>query len=251
MDKIIIKLDEYILRNVHPVTIIVYGAGGTGSHLVWHLARVNAALLMMGLKGIDLSVVDFDSVGATTPVRAMLNYSGIGFSKALSLVSGINASFGIKWKAYPRYIRSADFIILCTDTVRSRRMILDEYVKTSNYKYYIDCGNTSDSGQIILGTSKNEYLNMKKSSKSFWYVPDFFDMFPDVQDEDVRESCSVFESVQRQGIFVNSIIANLAGQMIYELLAEHAIDHHGYFMNMENGWSKIPVELRKLEKKKK
>jgi PRTRC genetic system ThiF family protein len=242
--KKILFLDEYLLRELHPIVITIYGAGGTGSHLAVQLARVNFALLSMGRRGLDVTVVDSDECGSTTPVRAQLNPYAIGQLKALSLISGLNSAYGTNWKSQQQGFipTNCDFFITCTDTVRSRREIFDSF--GDKYKYFIDCGNGDASGQVIMGTSKRLSMNQKKS-KFMYSVPNVFDMFPNIQDEDTRDSCSVYESIRNQGLFVNSILANLCANMIYEFLTDHALDYHGYFFNMENGWAKIPITYLK------
>ncbi len=53
---------NYLLDPRHPVTVILIGAGGTGSQALTLLARMNSALMGLGHPGLFVKVYDPDIV---------------------------------------------------------------------------------------------------------------------------------------------------------------------------------------------
>ena len=47
--------DKYLLSPYHPVTVLVAGAGGTGSQVITSLARMSVALQALGHPGLHLT----------------------------------------------------------------------------------------------------------------------------------------------------------------------------------------------------
>ena len=54
--------DKYLLSPYHPVTVLVAGAGGTGSQVITNLARMSVALQALGHPGLHLTAFDPDTV---------------------------------------------------------------------------------------------------------------------------------------------------------------------------------------------
>lgn len=50
--------DKYLLSPYHPVTVLVAGAGGTGSQVITNLARMSVALQALGHPGLHLTAFD-------------------------------------------------------------------------------------------------------------------------------------------------------------------------------------------------
>ena len=45
--------DKYLLSPYHPITVLVAGAGGTGSQVITSLARMSVALQALGHPGLS------------------------------------------------------------------------------------------------------------------------------------------------------------------------------------------------------
>ena len=235
MENKLIFLDNSLLNNVHAIRINVFGAGGTGSHLMLHLARIHYALKLIGRKGLQVSLVDIDVVRESSPARAMIAPCTIGESKSASVISSVNITYGTNWRAFngtEDLPKNCDFLITCTDTVLSRKLILEQFKDC--YIYHIDIGNSSESGQIVMGR--------KSGKKGVKKIPGIFDLHKKLKDEDVRHSCSIFDSLSMQGLFINSLAAQLCGQMIFEFIEKRNLNYHGFYFNIDNGWAKIPIK---------
>src|ERR1700759_800323 len=93
--------DSGLLNPTNPVTINLIGSGGTGSHLLTALARMNHALTALGHAGLHLQVFDDDKVSEANLGRQLFAESELGQYKAVALINRINRFFGTNWKAVP------------------------------------------------------------------------------------------------------------------------------------------------------
>ena len=91
--------DNYIINPMHPLTVNVIGAGGTGCQVVTALARINCALQGLGHTGLDVTVYDDDIVTMANLGRQLFMVSEVGANKADVLVTRINRFFDFEWEA--------------------------------------------------------------------------------------------------------------------------------------------------------
>lgn len=123
--------DKYLLSPYHPVTVLVAGAGGTGSQVITNLARMSVALQALGHPGLHLTAFDPDTVTEANIGRQLFSETELGLNKATALVTRVNRFFGYAWEArecrYPiitkegdKSVPLANIIITCTDNTRSR-----------------------------------------------------------------------------------------------------------------------------------
>lgn len=173
-------VDNYLLNPLHPVTIHLIGAGGTGSQVLTCLARLDVTLKALNHPGLFVTVYDPDMVAESNLGRQLFGYSDLGLNKAVCLLSRINLFFGNDWKAEPRAypanainvdrVDLANITITCTDNVKSRVNLsnLFSQVPERSYRdyqtplYWMDFGNTQTSGQVIIG-SVSEQIKQPKS----------------------------------------------------------------------------------------
>lgn len=238
----------YLLNPNHKVTIALIGCGGTGSYILTKLALLNNALISLGHIGLDVTVWDPDIVEPSNLARQLFFESDIGHSKAITLTDRINWNFGLDWLANKKYYDAdtvthsdrANITISCVDTVRARKEIayalnnLNSTYPPNMPYYWIDCGNSHQSGQVILGS-----LNKKDK------MPTFTECFPDltIDQNDDEPSCSVAQSLNRQDLFINSFIADLAMQMLWTMFRYAGIDYRGVYFNLETmEMNKIPIQ---------
>ena len=88
-----------------------------------------------------------------------------------------------------------------------------------NKRYlYFDLGNGKDSGQIIIGQKDSRY-------------GDFFEHFPDVQDEKVKESCSMPEALSKQDLNINRLMALHASNLLWKLFRKGKLECCGMYIN--------------------
>lgn len=242
--------ENYLLAPVHPIEVNLIGAGGTGSQVLTSLARINCALIQLGHPGLHVTVIDDDIVTPSNLGRQLFAPTEIGLNKAFVLTTRINRFFGLDWDAvreqYPyESCATANITITCVDNVKARIEIGKYLRKNKNGSagdkdytmpyYWLDFGNTTDTGQVVLGTI-NPVKQPKKrkieSSVTLKCVDELFNL-SEVKDEDSGPSCSLAEALRKQDLFINSTIAQLGCNILWKLFSG-SIENHGVFLNLKN-----------------
>jgi len=228
----------YLLNPTHLITAALVGVGGTGSQVLSSLARINKGLQGLGHPGIHVTVYDHDEVSESNVGRQMFSPADIGVNKAISSVTRLNRFFGYDWRAAPHEYRGepVNIIISCTDNVKSRMYISQifnddkqfarNHIDHHTLMYWLDFGNTRNIGQVILGSVFKDKKHRLKS------VTHLFDLSR-VNEEDQGPSCSLAEALQKQDLFINSTLANLGCNILWKLITQGQLDHHGLYLNLE------------------
>jgi PRTRC genetic system ThiF family protein len=254
-----------------PIRVLVVGAGGTGSAITMGLPYLDQALRVWGrFAGLDVVLMDADTVSETNCIRQPFSISDIGLSKAIVLVSRINLFWGTNWKAEPRNFdertferiqdSSIDFLIGCVDSRAARSVIARSLVKSNNRTaYWLDLGNNAASGQFVLGQPWN--ARNRRSAERLRTVNELYPEIADVKaGEDPLPSCSAVEALERQEPFINQTLAASALTMLARLLRYGKIEQHGGFYNAATGkltalpadpalWRKTRLRNRKMQAK--
>lgn len=241
--------DNYILNPSHRITVDVIGGGGTGSQVVGALARMDYALFKLGHPGFQVRVFDGDIVTEANIGRQLFSLNDIGQFKSAVLVSRINGFYGNAWeavcKAYPVDSEStANITISCVDNIASRinigKSLRDSarcnYRDTARPIYWLDFGNQTDRGQVILGTiSKIAQPKSKKGvvAVSLPCVDEVFDLTK-VDETESGPSCSLAEALSKQDLFVNSLLTQVGCALLWKLCYEGSITTRGAFVNLSN-----------------
>ncbi|WP_434034770.1 PRTRC system ThiF family protein [Cupriavidus sp. a3] len=224
--------------------VAVVGAGGTGSALLPNLARLHHAMLELGHPGgIDCTVYDDDTVSETNIGRQGFYPVDVGQHKATLIVNRLNNLMGTRWEAQTRRIGSGDrlvcdMVIGCVDTRAARKAILGAMNRGTG-GYYLDCGNESDSGQVILGQVRG---------KAAQRLPHVGDLFPELLNPkgdkaDTAPSCSMAEALQKQSLVINQAIAVQAYNLLWTLFRTGALKYCGAFVNLAVGHTNpLPVD---------
>lgn len=257
------RLDLRLLNK--QVEVVVVGAGGTGSQVIAGLAQLHFALVSLGHQhGLQVSLVDDDTVSEANIGRQMFYPSDVGQAKASVLVNRVNLTMGLAWKAATERITSAsnlraDIVIGCVDNRKARQSILKAM---SNYGgYWLDFGNKQHDGQVILGQVKGKWGSKEESC-----LPHVGDLFPELVDpsldaEDDMPSCSLAEALEKQSLFVNRSVAVWGLNMLWELFRHGKLDYHGVFVNLKSGrasslpvdpeaWARFGYQAKKTRKRK-
>lgn len=244
----------YLLNPQHPVTVDLIGAGGTGSQMLTCLARLDATLKALDHPGLFVTVYDPDEVDEPNIGRQLFGYSDLGMNKAVCLVSRVNNFFGNGWKAVPAAYPSMDcgmanITITCTDNIKSRLevwKVLKRHADTRTHAnnrtdhrsplYWLDLGNAQTTGQALLGTVRRKFP--QPESEKYVTVGDLkviteYVDFRGVRDEDSGPSCSLAEALEKQDLFVNSVLAQLGCDILWKLFRQGRIEHHGLYLNLE------------------
>jgi PRTRC genetic system ThiF family protein len=234
--------------------VLVVGAGGTGSAIVMGLPYLDQAMRVWGRSsGLEVVMMDADTVSETNCVRQPFSISDIGQNKTTVLINRINLFWGTRWRAEPVYFNertldrsndtSPDLLIGCVDTRAARNIIARALTKTRNRTaYWLDLGNNAASGQFILGQPLNA-RNRRKAGR----LRTVSELYPEIIDagagEDPLPSCSAVEALDRQEPFINQTLAASALAMLARLFRYGKLTHHGGFFNAQTGqMSSLPVD---------
>jgi PRTRC genetic system ThiF family protein len=248
-------IEKYLRSPQHKLTVTVIGVGGTGSQVLQGLARIHVALTKLDHPGLNVIAWDPDTVTEANAGRQMFSPIEIGMNKAVALITRINRFYKMNWMAAPKKwnrqnTKDTNIYITCTDTVKSRKDFVDKIDTPTVWKeedqrryYWIDCGNTRNTGQVWLSTL-NEY-ECKSNDKSF--VPALKSLYQihgtPKEDKEQGPSCSVAEALLKQDLFINTTIANAATHLLWQMIRSIYIEHQGVFISLENGLRSVPAPI--------
>lgn len=249
------NVPTYFATPMHPISVNLVGCGGTGSQLLGKLAQLNHALRAGGLglgphPGLFVRVFDGDTVSHTNIGRQGFYPQDIGQNKAQVLVNRVNRAYGTGWEAIPGHYRAeivefglhlCNILITCVDTAAAR-LDINSWQRTEvrgadpNHDrpyYWLDIGNSRHRGQVVLGT----LFPIKKANPEVPVLPTILDLFPNLSEYDTEEiqgeACSVAEALQNQDLCINSMMAEWAKKLLWNLFKDMKLEHHGVFVNLE------------------
>lgn len=220
--------------------MLLVGAGGNGSIMLTHLCRIATSFAKLGGVPIQITIMDDDTVSESNLGRQCFSEADVGQPKAIVLAQRARAFFGLPVEAKVERMNNQslinhhpDIVVGCVDTLQPRKN-MNAYVKRIEQEhgdhgrlvrngYWLDLGNTADSGQVVLGG---------------YGLPTVFDVLP--QMKTMKEpknlpSCSLAEALSKQDLFINSTLASFGAQILWRLLRQGQIQHHGYFINLNAG----------------
>ena len=247
-----LKKDIVIADQYSPVKILLSGVGGTGSHILTGLARMNQALKALGHPGLYILAIDGDNVSEANVGRQLFSKADIGRNKATVLVTRLNAFFGTDWASCPYQITkefsngdgSPQIIITAVDSLKSR-ILFYRSAKNLTAHYWMDTGNTADTGQVIFG-SVNPVEQPDKPGVTP-YLPNAVDLYGNnlsVGEEDNQgPSCSMAEALNRQDLFINQMVATCALHILWQGFRYGYLTQHGAFIDMQSMTTRpLPVD---------
>ena len=253
-----------------PWNVAVVGAGGTGGAVLLNLARLHHAMLELGHPGgIQCTVFDDDVVSPTNVGRQAFYPNDVGSPKGGLLVNRLNMLMGTDWHAQHTRVCSStnlhpmDLVIGCVDTRAARESILAA-CQSGRVKYYLDCGNDTDRGQVIIG-EVHRHATLRKKSEPL-VLPHVGQLFPDLLDapldaKDETPSCSMADALRKQSLFVNQAVAIQASNLLWTMFRTGAVPFSGVFVNLATGrtnpipidpaaWARFGYEERQPTKRK-
>lgn len=256
--------DSYFLNPTNPITLNLIGAGGTGSQVLTALARINFALNELDHAGFSVRLWDDDFVSSANLGRQLFAESELGLPKSVALINRVNRFFGTDWKAETTKFEMreegklpknavANIYISCVDKVSARFGIADLLKNLegigyhSNRPYYwMDFGNSRDSGQVILSTVgkiRQPQSEKFETVESLPFVTDEFRQLLKVSEtQDDTPSCSLAEALERQDLFINSTLAQMGCSLPWSLFRNGLTENREFFLNLKNFQSQ-PLKL--------
>ncbi len=248
------------------ITVLLAGCGGTGSRILPGLAQIDFSLRALGHPGLMVAVFDADRVSEANIGRQLFSPADIGRYKAEVLCTRINMFYGLSWRAVPmmvtketakkirddgngplsgmsewftnnRGLCGVDILITAVDSVKTRT----EIAQSVHGAYWLDTGNTKDSGQVVLGTLCKVPQPAGKDGKatfadSIELLPTVFDLYANIADEGGKQyqgpSCSVADALRKQDLFVNQWVAMMACDILWDAFRHGYLSHQGKIVNL-------------------
>jgi PRTRC genetic system ThiF family protein len=249
-------VNKEILQPYNPVTVNLIGAGGTGSQVLMALAKMNHSLIALNHPGLMVRVFDDDVVTRANLGRQLFISAELGLPKSVALINRVNRGFGTNWKAvtekYDGQMRdsggntSATITLACVDSVQAR-VDISGILKTLNRKmgnsrsrplYYMDFGNSRDTGQVILSTiGKIEQPDSKRYrtvGQLAMVMDEFGELLKASEVIDNTPSCSLAEALTKQDLFINPSLANLGASLLWQVFREGMLFYRGFFLNLKD-----------------
>lgn len=224
-DKLFLKK---ILLNTPVLTVNVYGAGGTGSHLIDRLGAIAYAFQATTGRRVQLTAYDFDMVDQRNVGRSDFLNGDVGFTKTQIAVSKANLGYGLEWEVKNPFLHvtdQANFHFLCTDNAKSRReyigRIFDvpQHGEAENQSYYIfDIGNDKDFGQIVLIDYDRTLEDIDRDA---------------INSETIGTVTCAEALFDAQGLFINQFMALCTAQMFWTLITDYNLDYSQAYINLQ------------------
>lgn len=237
---------NYILSPQHQLTVDLVGCGGTGSQVLTSLGRMNYALQRLGHPGLFVRAYDGDIITEANCGRQLFSETEIGLNKAEVLITKLNRFFGTDWECVPKMYEkdntTSNIIVSCVDTLKSRKEIASgkDYgvssIDTDKVYYWLDFGNMTDRGQVVLGSFGNKVKQPNRGKGCVSRLKDVDEVFDldKVNERESGPSCSLAEALSKQDLFINSTLANVGCALLWKMFTIGVLDTQGAFLNLEN-----------------
>ena len=257
--------DNALINPTNPITVNLIGAGGTGSQVLTALARMNHALSELNHAGLSVRLWDDDVISEANLGRQLFAESELGLHKSVALINRTNRFFGTNWKAETQKFEKEDLerlqsnmqsniYISCVDSVKSRFYIaeilnelkIDKSYYRNQCKYWIDFGNSQFTGQVLLSTIGNIKQPNSKKYETVENLPfiteEFGELLKISEEEDNTPSCSLAEALEKQDLFINSVLAQMGSSLLWSLFRNGMTENRGFFLNLKE-FKTQPIKL--------
>ncbi len=250
----------FLTRQAKQVRITVVGLGGTGSWIAAQVARTTRVLIDAG-RQVRVVFIDADRVSAANVPRSCFCEAEIGELKVVALARRYSAAWGLQIGtiAEPFKLEMArvasnedvlNVIVGCVDNAAARRALHEVLERRSPYGYYggatgstvlIDCGNTRDGGQVLVGNASRQE-EMRGGFKGrllctalpspYWQHPELLE---DLEEEcdDHHLSCAELMRRNAQSLMVNHFVASIAGDYLVRLLVTRNLRRYATYFDLE------------------
>lgn len=243
------KLHELMYEQPEAITINLIGLGGNGMVVFHNLVKMHLTLKQLGMPGFAIRMFDPDVVAEFNVGRQMFVHGDIGHAKVSVIAQRYHRAYdGFIVGDFPETYNGqypANITITCVDSVQARQDV--HYAITNlpyNFKgrpneqplYWLDLGNGKNYGQYVLATVNDKYERKEWEEERIYKLKNVFELYPAILEvqEELEPSCSLIESLSRQDLFINPMIANFASHLLWELLQEGYVRYQGGHLNLES-----------------
>ncbi len=241
------------------IKLVLVGCGGTGSWLGGGIARVAWELKRMG-RQVEVQFWDFDRVEPQNVPRQLFTPCEIGLYKAEALALRYSAAWGINIAAYTHpfdasrlqvkgyyYSHSQPLTILlgAVDNANARRSIaatLENNDRNAPSKWWLDCGNSKSSCQVLIGTHNQPEelreaftLSCNALPSPVLQHPELLEPLPEeLPGTSGKLSCAELVAANAQSMTINKLASSLAEDMLIRLLTGK-LTYFAAYANQESG----------------
>ncbi|ANF52942.1 hypothetical protein A0O34_21520 [Chryseobacterium glaciei] len=248
--------DDYLINPTNPIEVNLIGAGGTGSKVLTALLEMNHSLIDLGHAGLSVRLWDDDIITEANLGRQRFAESEVGLYKSVALINRANRWSGTNWKAETVKFQKnelgkapentqANIYISCVDTVNARfelaeilRGIHNSLSYRNTPKYWLDFGNAKFTGQAILSTIGNLKQPQSEKYETVAQLPfvteEFGDLLKQSESEDNTPSCSLAEALEKQDLYINSVLAQMGCSLLWNLFRNGMTENRGFFLNLKD-----------------
>lgn len=238
---------NYINKPMHPVSVLVIGAGGNGSEMIKQLSRINYALRKLNHPGMHVTLADADRVEQPNVGRQLFSEAHIGQYKSNILITNANRFFSTAWKSLPERImyqsqlHGYNLVISCVDNVHTR-IDIERGLKSGGcnskrherlFHYWMDLGNSKSIGQVLLQTNSSTYDVNKDPHKALNTISSRLAKMKKTETTDDTPSCSTAEALAKQDLMINTFVTDYGAQLLWEMFTQEEVDWCGIFINLK------------------
>jgi PRTRC genetic system ThiF family protein len=249
-----------ILPETAVTQIVQVGVGGTGSWLAYSLARLVYHARQKG-QAVSLMLVDPDMIEMANVGRQAFGVASVGSYKAEDIAWRLNLALGLditavtapfqtslvaQWLNQPAYRPQTRLLLVgCVDNYQARRAlakVVDEAngqarSTSSGQVWAVDCGNGRFNGQVLVGNLTDlsqlavDELGVCNGLPSpYLQEPGLLE--PDPVDE-TPLSCADLTLREEQSLLINSQVAAVAAQYLYDLVIRRTLWQYATYLNLE------------------
>jgi PRTRC genetic system ThiF family protein len=260
-----------ILPEVATTTIIQVGVGGTGSWLAMSLARLVYHAGQAG-QTVKLVLVDPDTVEERNVGRQGFSPAEVGQNKAESMALRLSLALGIEVAAATAPFVTADFVSWAnqqyrpygSDTTRlvlvgavdnylARREMAKALAAVGNHTHLagsgqahstgsgrvwaVDCGNGRANGQVLVGNLTDPGQIQVDALGVCNGLPSPYLQEPGLLEPNPIDSnplsCADLTLREEQSLLINSQVAAVAAQYLYDLVIRRTLWQYATYLNLE------------------
>ena len=226
------------------LSLVLVGCGGSGSWLAPTVVRAARLLIEKFNKTVQVVFIDPDNIEAKNCYRQNFAEFEIGQNKAETLARRYGLAWGLDVLALPKRFDaeldtllneskqtyySMSVVIGCVDNAPARREIEAYLTEKAGYgtaRWWLDCGNSRHSGQVLLGGFNNKNDTSVFPIPAYctrlplpsWQHPDLLVGEPEELADESALSCADLALRGAQGLAVNQQVAAIAGDYLLQML---------------------------------
>lgn len=214
-------IPDWVTNPHTTIDVAIVGAGGTGSFLASHVARMQRILTILDRKQWNVEVFDPKDVTESTIAKQLFLTQERGMNKAVALTERLNRSYNLQWKGTPHTfdmdeLYNYNMVIGCTDSIPFRNDIMF-YLKGT--QVWLDSGCFKDYGQIIAVRPGHwpDYNQLGLNN---------FENHPD--------SCDAIQSLEIQHPAINPTLASIMYGWLYNTFVYYRPPFLQAYINLES-----------------